>query len=163
MQDQTQSGQDTCETTGRFGLSKERLVVRGQVKVRKNGEVVYAGENLIVTAGLNLLASIIGASGTKPSHMAIGASGTATASAQTALQGTEHERVSITTSVVDNSVTYSATLGSGITGSVSIKEFGIFNAASAGTMLARFVILELTADSSDSLDVDWSITIEPTS
>lgn len=143
---------------------KEKLKVEGRVKLtlRRNGKVVWErqGRNLVTTAGLILLAEIISAGGaTKPSHMALGSSASAALLAQTALQGSEHERVALSESQVDQSLTYSATFGTGIASSVSVGEFGIFNAGAAGTMLARWITTSFTMGAGDSLDVDWTITL----
>lgn len=131
--------------------------IKGFVKVWLNGKLIQKGQNLITSAGDGLVATLVSGSGTAPSHMAIGAGATTPTATQTALIGTEHERVSTSAAVVDNQLTLTAQFGSGITGSVEVEEIGIFNDASAGTMLARFLTSNFTLSSSDTLDVEWTV------
>lgn len=139
------------------------MKISGKVKLelKRGQEVVWTreGSNLVVTAGKNLIAALVAAAGsTRPSHMAIGSSSTVTTVGMTALQGTEHERVALdSTSRIDNEVTYTATFGTGIGGSLTVAECGIFNAGVAGTMLARFVTSEFTIDSGYSLAASWTL------
>jgi hypothetical protein len=135
------------------------LELKGHVKVWKNGRLIAEGHNLVVTAGKTLLAQLIGQVGsTAPSHMACGNNGSATTAGMTALQGTEHTRVALTSTVVaSNVVTYSASFSVG--SPISIREFGIFNALVGGTMLTRFICNDFTIDSGDGLAVSWAITI----
>ena len=140
-----------------------RLTGRATVKHYRGKRLLktYTVDNLVVDAGLILLASIISAAGaTKPSHMAVGASSAVTLASMTALQGTEHERVAISESRANQSLTYSATFGAGIGSSVSVGEFGIFNAGASGTMLARFIVNSFTLGAADTIDVSWTITLE---
>ena len=117
-------------------------------------------KNLVVDSGLSLLAAILSAAGaTKPSHMAIGASNAVTLANMTALQGTEHERVALSESRVDQSITYSATFGAGILSGVQVGEFGIFNGSPSGTMLARFIVSTFSLGAADTVDVSWTITL----
>lgn len=127
---------------------------RGCIKSR------WTQENLIVTAGLEHIASrMVDATDNVMSHMAVGSSDTTPALNQTALQGTEHERVSATISRSGATFTAEATFGSGIASDVNVAEFGIFNAATSGDMLARFISSNFTLPSSDTVDITWSITI----
>lgn len=121
-------------------------------------------DNLVVTAGKDLVANIVqNNSGTPvaPSHMALGDGAVATDAAQTALQGTEHPnpgRVAVTTTRVTNVVTYTATLTNSSGGVITVNEVGIFNAASAGTMLARFLSNSFDMANADALTIAWSLT-----
>jgi len=141
------------------------LVLKGTARLTRrsgDGNIIKQWEesNLIVTAGLGYVASRMkDATATAMSHMAVGASTTAPALTQTALQGTEHERVSGTVTVTDNTYRMEATFGSGIGSDVTVGEFGIFNASSGGTMLCRFITSSFTLPSAETLDVSWSITI----
>ena len=132
------------------------------IRVKREGRLVrsFRVRNLVVNAGLILLAQIISTAGaTKPSHMAVGSSNAVTTLAMTDLQGTEHERVAVTESRVDQSIKYSATFGSGIASSVQAGEFGIFNGTPTGTMLARFITPTFTIGAGDTVEVDWTITL----
>lgn len=124
------------------------------VQVRKNGLLVCEGPNVIVNAGYVMLATAL-AGGDGPSHMAMGSDATVTDEDMTALQGTEHERVSLTAQSLGARVRFEATFGSSLTGNVTVNEFGIFDANSAGNMLCRFNSAEFTATTNDEVDVSW--------
>lgn len=137
----------------------QHIPVTGQVMIKKNGVVLYSGKNLVVTLGYNLLAGIIGSTATKPSHMAFGDDATAVSVGQTALIGTEHERVALnSTAVADAVITYVATFG-GLAGSQTCREMAIFNAVSGGTMLCRFLTQEFTISNGDAVIVTWAVSI----
>ena len=121
-------------------------------------------DNLVVTAGKDLVANIVeNNSGTPvaPSHMALGDGALATDAGQTALQGTEHAnpgRITVATTRVTNVVTYTATLTNTSGGVITVNEVGIFNAAAAGTMLARFLSNSFDMANNDALTIAWSLT-----
>ena len=96
-------------------------------------------DNLVVSVGLNFIASRIrDASATAMSHMAVG-SGTAPAASGNTALGTELGRVSLTsTTATNNAVAFVATFGAGV-GTGAVTEAGLFNASTAGTMLCRTV------------------------
>lgn len=136
------------------------MLIRGEVWIWKNGVLIRHGKNLVTSAGFTLLASIIGAAGTKPSHMAVGSSGAASTLAMTSLQGTEHQRKAVTTTVVDRTVSYAVSaFGPGLGGSVSVSEIGVFNNAVGGTMLCRFTTLAFTIGPTDTIPITWQVTI----
>ncbi len=126
----------------------------GQVKDRINVN------NLVVTVGKNFIASrMVGTASTVMSHMAVGTSNTAPAAGNTTL-GTEVGRAafSVGASATNNVVSYTAIFGPG-TGTGALVEAGIFNAGAAGTMLARTVFAAINKGASDSLTINWNITI----
>lgn len=102
-------------------------------------------KNLVVNAGLAQLALLAGdASATPFTYLAVGTSTTATAGSQTALQAeitdTGLARAAATVSRVTTTVTndtlqfvYTWTAS----GTKTVEEVGVFNAASSGTMLSR--------------------------
>ena len=120
--------------------------------------------NLVVDSGLAYIVSRMqGTASSVMSHMAVGTGTTAAADAQTALV-TESARVAltsttiVTTSVTDDSIQYVATFNPG-TGSAALTEAGLFNAASAGTMLARTVFPVINKGELDTLTITWKITV----
>lgn len=133
------------------------VLVNGEVWVYKNGVLIRHGKNLIVNAGYALICALTGSSGTKPGWMSIGTSGTIQTVTQIALIGSEQERVAASVVVSGRSLTISATFGAGVSGTQLIKELGIFNAASNGTMLSRFTCQAFTITSSDSVAVSWQV------
>lgn len=134
--------------------------IRGEVWVRRpSGLLVAHGKNLVVDAGLDLLAKITGGVGTLLSHMAIGNSNSASQPAMTALQGTELERVALTsTTVSNNTITYAATFGASISITVTIREIGIFNDLVGGEMLSRFICSGFDLSAGESVAVTWAMT-----
>jgi hypothetical protein len=132
--------------------------VHGLLTRKDKSSFEFVGNNLVVAAGKNFMASRMnGNSPAAMSHMAIGDDITAAAETQTTLVGTEIERVAGSNTVTDNVFTMSATFGTAIVTETTIGEIGIFNASSAGTMLARFTTPEFTMDAGDSLTITWSI------
>lgn len=115
-------------------------------------------DNLVVTAGLTFLAARAVGTPTAMSHMAAGTGITAAALGNTALV-TEAGRVALASATSSAGViTYTATFGPGVaTG--SITELGIFNASSAGTMLARTVFTAIPKDALMTLTVTWNVTL----
>lgn len=141
---------------------RENLTVYGSVVIRKKrgGVVVkeWRRDNLVVDVGKTLIVSRLRNLDTKPTHMALGTSATAPASGQTALQGTELARLAFSgESQSANSVTYTANFTGSWTGTV--EEAGIFNDATTGTMLARFLTGTFDKDSNDEIEVQWTLTI----
>ncbi len=89
-------------------------------------------------------------------YIAIG-SGTASASASDTALGSEAARSQATYSHTDGQHAFQLqeTFGAG-TGTGSISESGIFNAASSGQMFARQTFGTIVKGSSDSLQVTWT-------
>lgn len=133
------------------------IEVTGFVEVKHNSDVIK-GNNLVVTAGKNLIASRLGSNTNSPvTFMAMGTGTTAAVVGQTALQGAELERVSATVATSNNLFQLEANFGSGIPFDTNFAEFGLFNSSSAGTMLARFVISERPFTAGDTLEVIWTL------
>lgn len=116
-------------------------------------------DNLVVTSGLGYIASRMkDATATAMSHMAIGTGTTAAAAGDTTL-GTELDRNALTsTTVTSNQIEYVASWSAG-DGTGAVTEAGIFNAASAGTMLARTVFDVVNKAANDTLSITWTITL----
>lgn len=146
----------------------DKIKARGLVSFTltdENGNVKEQQDhNLVVDAGLAYIASRMkDATATAMSHMAVGTGTTAAADAQTALV-TESARVAltsttiVTTTVANDSIQYVATFNPG-TATAAITEAGLFNAASAGTMLARTVFPVINKGALDTLTITWKITV----
>lgn len=120
--------------------------------------------NIVVNTGLAYIISRMkDATAVAASHIAIGTGTTAAAATQTALI-TESARVAlasttiVTTTVTGDALQYVATFPAG-TGTAAITEAGIFNAASAGTMIARTMFAVINKGALDTLTITWKITI----
>ena len=149
-------------------MFKEKIRATGRVSfvlTDENGNVKQLGsKNLVVSSGLAFIVSrMLGTAATVMSHMAIGTGTTAAAATQTALV-TESARAAltsstaVTTTVANDSAQYVATFGPGV-GTAAITEAGIFNAASAGTMLARTVFPVINKGALDTLTLTWKVTV----
>jgi hypothetical protein len=117
-------------------------------------------DNLVVDAGLDYIASRMeGTTLDAMSHMGLGSGSTAADAADTDLETLLGSREALdSTTVTDNQVVYVATFEAGdATGSV--REAGIFNAATSGTMLCRTVFDVVNKAADDTLSVTWTITI----
>lgn len=147
-------------------MLNEELKVTGDVLFvlrNETGKIIETKEikNLVVTTGLNFIASRMkDATATAMTHMAVGTGTTAAALGNTTL-GTELARVALTsTNVTTNSISYACTFGTGTpAGTNALTEAGLFNAASAGTMLCRTVFAAINKAPGDSLTITWTITI----
>lgn len=115
--------------------------------------------NLVVTVGKEFIASrMIGVTDNVMSHMAVGTSNLDLVAANTALSA-EIGRVALTSSVrTNNTVRYTATFAPG-EGTGALVEAGILNDATTGTMLCRTTFLVVNKDASDTLTINWDVTI----
>jgi hypothetical protein len=140
------------------------------INVKGNLEVVLFDEsgkqkdyrkvnNLVVAVGKDVIAArLLGNTLAVMSHMAVGSSNTAAVTSQTALGG-ELGRVVLDSSTRStNTITYVATFPAG-TGTGSITEAGILNAASTGNMLCRTVFGVVTKASGDTIVITWNVTV----
>lgn len=144
--------------------TSEQLKASGSLRVvitGKDGQVKeeHDFKNLVVNVGKTFVASrMVGVSSNVMSHMAIGSSSTAAAAGDTAL-GAELGRVALASATSSsNVVTYTATFPAG-TGTGAVVEAGLFNAASAGTMLCRTVFAVVNKGADDAMSVTWTVTI----
>lgn len=144
--------------------TNENLKASGSLRVVVTGsdgkvKVEHDFKNLVVTVGKNFVASrMVGTAANVMSNMAIG-SGTAAAVVGDTTLGTELGRVALASgSATAAVVTYTATFPAG-TGTGAVTEAGIFNAASAGTMLCRTVFAVVNKGVDDAMSVTWTVTI----
>lgn len=132
----------------------------------KDGNVKQEFEthNLVVTSGLAFITSrMTGTASAVMTHMAVGTGTVAPVTTNTTL-GTQVGIVALTSQTVstktttNDSITFVASFGPGV-GTGALTEAGIFNAASAGTMLARSVFGVVTKGTEDTFTVTWKITL----
>lgn len=148
-----------------------QLVVKGMVELtfrNAAGEVTstHVVKNRIVSNGLSHIGALMAGHTPAPmKYMAIGFGSAATGPNDKQL-GQEGARVELTKSVTASFdanaaiVTYLATFPAGMsTGQVC--ELGIFNALSAGIMLARTTFTAQPKDADATLDVRWNINLLP--
>jgi hypothetical protein len=117
-------------------------------------------KNLVVDAGEAFIASrMAGTASAVMSHMGIGSGVTAAAAGDTALQTQVGSRVALSSTTPSAStIQYQASFVAGVS-TGAITEAGIFNAASAGTMLCRTTFAVVNKLASDSLSITWTVTI----
>ncbi len=142
---------ETIKATGRLNI--QIIGPDGQVKQEETVD------NLVVTVGLNFIASRIkDATATVMTHMAVGA-GTAPAAAGNTALGTELGRVGLgSTTVTNNQVVYAASFGAGV-GTGAVTEAGLFSASTGGTMLCRTVFSVVNKEAGDTMSISWTVTI----
>jgi len=145
-------------------ISQENLKLKGKLNIVLTGEDGTIKDqrevdNLVVTAGLTYIASRMkDATATAMTHMAVGTGAVAAAAGNTTL-GTESARVTLTsTTPSTTTIAYVASFPAG-TGTAALTEAGIFNAASAGTMLCRTVFSVINKGANDTMTVTWTITL----
>jgi len=147
-------------------MMDDKIVPKGTLVIELRDEFGNVKEqhehNLVVNVGLAFIAGRLMGTPAVMSHMAVGTGTTAAAVAQTALV-TEAARVAlgsttnVTTTVTNDAVQYVATFAAG-TGTGALTEAGLFNAASAGTMLSRTVFSVVNKGALDTLTITWKIT-----
>lgn len=145
--------------------SLENLRVTGKLNIvlrDEQGNIKDTREvdNLVVTSGATYIASRMkDATATAMSHMAVGTGSVAAVAGNTTL--TEVARVALTSTTANPlNIQYVASFAAG-TGTAALTEAGIFNAASAGTMLCRTVFAVINKGALDSMTITWTITITP--
>lgn len=149
----------------------ENLKIKGIVHyLHKNaqGEVVSeeTRENVITNTGLAAMAGLVGNTGAVNAFtfLALGSDATAAAAAQTALlaeiSADGWERAAATVSRVTTTVTNDTLQLVNVfsfTGTQTVREVGVFNAGSAGVMLARQVPTEKAMTDGDTLTITYQI------
>lgn len=115
--------------------------------------------NLVVDSGKAYFASrAINASAAVMGWLAVGTGSTAEAASQTALV-TETARVAFASMTASgNVITITATVPAG-TATGTLQEIGLFNAASAGTMVSRALTGALSKPAGMGLTFTWTLTI----
>ena len=116
-------------------------------------------DNLVVATGLTYICDRMKNNSTVITHGAVGSGSTAAASGNTDLGSIIGSRVAITSATPSsNTIAYIVAFGAGVS-TGSITEFGLFNASSSGSMLARVVFGTITKASGDSLSVTHTLTL----
>ena len=136
----------------------DNLALTGALTIAVNDVVVQETNNLVVTAGKNWVADRMNDVNTVMTHMALGTGTTAAAAGDTTLVTELDRNVLTSTTVVNNTIAYACTWAAG-DGTGAITEAGIFDASSAGDMLARTVFSVVNKGAADSITITWTITI----
>lgn len=113
-------------------------------------------DNLVVTSGYQLLASILAGKADRPSQIALGTSGTAAAAGQTSLVAEVYRKGISSANVNGRQVSFYTFISSGQGNGFTFLEAGLF---SSSTMFARTVFSSIAKTSSISVTITWTITI----
>jgi len=142
---------DNFKAKGRLNI----VVKDADGNVKDSREV----DNLVVNTGLAYIASRMkDTTDTAMTHMAVGTGTTAAAAGDTALGSESHREALDSTTVTSNAIAYVSSFEPG-EGTGALTEAGIFNAASAGTMLCRTVFDVVNKSANDTMSITWTITI----
>lgn len=149
-------------------MIKDTLKLKGELTIvvkDKDGKVKETRneKNLVVNAGLAYICSrMVGTSATVMSHMAVGSGTTAATGSQTDLVSILGSREPLDSSTASaNTVTYTSSFEAG-DGTGAVTEAGIFNAATAGTMLCRTTFPVVNKGANDTMAITWTITLSAT-
>ena len=140
------------------------IEVRDKDGKLKDKEVV---ENLIVNAGLAEIAGLVGNTGspTAFTYLAVGSASTAAAATDTILEteltdgGLERAAATVTratTTTTNDTLQLVKTFS--VTGTKTVREVGVFNDASVGTMLSRSVLTsDKNLESGDTFTLTYQL------
>ena len=145
----------------------ENIGLKGKFRIAclRDGEIIAEREfpNTIMNTGKAVITGLMltDVGGTAFDYLAIGTSATAPSATNTALFGEMYRVASTgsqqTTTTTDD--TARLTTSFAITGSVTLKEVGVFNSASGGTMLARTTYSDIAVQNEDTLNVSYDVVL----
>lgn len=150
------------------------LGIHGHLKVWRDGELIVDQGNMLVNAGIDVIVDALVAAGNINAFKYIGfGTGTGATAATTITLGTEvsggtYARLTATQGEGATGRVYrlSGTWTNNSAGSVDVTEYGIFNAATEGTLLSRVSTGDAVNPGSNTigvggtLDVQWDITLQ---
>ena len=150
---------DAIKAAGRV-----KITVRGPDGNIKDEQTV---KNLVVQDGLDFIAERIKSSAATPapmSHMALGTSEATVLSTDSALiqsgTSTEKLRSSMTATVDGDETKYEATFAAHTSGGTfALKEAGLFNHDTTGTMLARTIFDAINKQEVDTVNIEWTVSL----
>lgn len=164
MQDRTMISERLAQL-GLAHLPPEDFRIDGEFTywyINEQGERVseeHTIPNLVVDSGKAFLANRAIANTQNPiSHVAIGSGTTPPAAAQTQLVA-ETARVALSTATSTNNVVNCAGTVPAGTGTGTVEEVALFNAASLGTMISRTLTGTITKPAGLGLQFTWTLTV----
>lgn len=137
------------------------MQITGHVTIETSTGERAESDNMVVTTGLARMAALLAQDSTAwPTHIAIGTGSTAVAAGNTALVA-EVDRNAIGSQTSSGAVwTLKAFFTKAEANGSTIAEAGLFDAAAAGTLIARTVLASTVAkDATKSLTVTWTFTL----
>jgi len=145
---------------------KEPVKLKGKFSIAvldKEGEVKESQEvsNTIMNAGIAEVTALMltDQSGTAFDYLAIGTGNSAPNATETALIGEKYRSAGTGSQETDTITNDTAQLTTSIsiTSSISVREAGIFNSSSAGTMLARTTCSAISVNDGDTVNLGYSV------
>ena len=138
--------------------------LNGNIKVQvvRNNEIVETREitNTVTSVGKSAVAGLIlsDVAGTAFDYLAVGTGNTAPGTASTALVAELYRTGGTGTR---NTSTATATLSGSfaITASATLREMGILNSSSTGTLLARATFSDLAVNNADTVNAIYNIVV----
>ena len=153
-------------------MQNDKLSIKGHLEIiltDENGQIkdTRSIPNRVVTVGKELIAERLmtttpGAGFGVMTHMGIGTDGTTPVDGNTALGAQWGARSTLSTPTRSGkTITYSCIFGPDTPNSTTteVKEAGIFNAATGGTMLCRTSFGTITKSATDTLTINWNVTV----
>lgn len=145
--------------------AKTRIGISGRLHIliqdAKTGEILRDewNDNKIVDTGLNLVRDLIAGGNTPVTEIAVGTDGTAPTNSDTTLTA-EVFRSPITRRIpTDKKITLQLFIPTTSANGNTLREAGIFNAATAGDMLSRVTYADIVKTSAITVTLTWEITI----
>ncbi len=122
-----------------------------------DGTVINQHRNQVVNTGQHWIATRIIGGGNPVSHIEVGTGSSPVASTDTRLQLPLHRQsLKADATVANNTITFTVQLAEGqATG--PITEYGLFDAATGGTMIARMVEGVVNKSATMAMDIVWEI------
>jgi hypothetical protein len=164
MQDRTMLS-EKLETIGLAEPLEQEVRLSGEFRywfINEDGMRVsedHVIKNLVVDSGKAFLANRSIASGKNPiSHVAIGSGTTPPALGQTQLVA-ETARVALSTATSTNNVVNCAGTVPAGTGTGTVEEVALFNAATLGDMISRTLTGTITKPAGLGLQFTWTLTV----
>lgn len=164
MQDRTMMS-DKLETIGLVDAPDDEVEVSGEFRywyIDEHGMRVsedHVIKNLVVDSGKAFLANRAISSAKNPiSHVAIGSGTTSPAVGQTQLVA-ETARVALSTATSTNNIVNCAGTVPAGTGTGTVEEVALFNAATLGDMISRTLTGTITKPAGLGLQFSWTLTV----
>ena len=154
-------------------MAGESMGLSGQVNMVLRDSYGYIkeerdGPNTVTNAGIAEIVKLASSEAADAfTHVALGTDDTGAAVTDTTLgaeidsDGGERDASTVSAETVNTADdTIQLISGWNFTGALSITESGVFNDASAGTMLCRQTFTTLPVDDGDSLIITWKVTLD---
>ena len=141
---------------------KEKLKLRGRVRVWLGDELVCDSHNRVVDLGLELFARLVMGEedALLPSKFLLGDSAALTTQEMTGLQGTQIAECTCTVTRRSNVLSWSGSFTYDIINEKECREIALVNAETTPVMMARFLpVQQFTLKSGTPVRINWEIIV----